>query len=187
MGPEEERQLEEAVKLFEASKGYARHKAPLLMQWGNALRALHHFEEAIAKYRQAGDIDTKDYAPVLNVVVTLLDKAAAIDPTAEGLQARFDALRQTSNYLTWVSDGGPFVARPTLPSRIAHALAGAGLEEEELAKCRQDHAPYEEARPEVQHMSHTAALKICVDRARDSLALRVMEEEARAPQAAQLR
>ena len=36
-------------------------------------------------------------------------------------------------------------------------------------------------------MSHTAALKICVDRARDSLALRVMQEEARSPEAAQLR
>ena len=187
VGPDEEKQLKEAVKLFEASKGYARHKAPLLLQWGNALRALRQPEEAIAKYRQASDIDIKDYAPVLNVAVTLLDKAAASGPTAKGLEARFDALRQTANYLTWVSDGGPFIARPTLPSRIANALAGAGPEAEQFEKCRQDHAQYEEARPEVQHMSHTAALKICVDRARDSLALRVMQEEARSPEAAQLR
>jgi tetratricopeptide (TPR) repeat protein len=177
VGREEEKQLEEAVKLFEASKEYTQHKAPLLMQWGNALRALRQFDDAIAKYRQAGDIETKDYAPLLNVAVTLLDKAAAGDSTLKGLQARFDAMRQTSSYLTWVSDGGPFTTKPTLPSRVAAALAG-GREADDFAKCRQDHAQ-DEAPTEVQHMSHTAALKICVDLARDSLAIRVVEEETR--------
>jgi hypothetical protein len=157
------------------------------MQWGNALRASRQFEDAIAQYRRAGDIDTKDYAPVLNVAVALLQKAAISDSTAKGMQARFDALRQTSNYLTWVSDGGPFIARPTLPSRIADALVGVGSEAQEFAKCRLDHERYEDAPPEVPHMSHTAALKICVDRARDNLALRVMEEDTRSPESAQLR
>jgi tetratricopeptide (TPR) repeat protein len=187
VGPEEEKQLAEALKLFEASKGYAKNKAAFLMQWGNALRASRQFEDAIAQYRRAGDIDTKDYAPVLNVAVALLQKAAISDSTAKGMQARFDALRQTSNYLTWVSDGGPFIARPTLPSRIADALVGVGSEAQEFAKCRLDHERYEDAPPEVPHMSHTAALKICVDRARDNLALRVMEEDTRSPESAQLR
>jgi tetratricopeptide (TPR) repeat protein len=141
------------------------------MQWGNALRALRRFDDAITQYRQAADIAPEDYAPLLNVAVALLDKAKVDDVT---LQVRFDAMSQMSSYLTWISDGGPFT---TLPKKIADALAGDGREAEAFGKCRQDHAQ-DEAAPAVRDMSHTAALKICVDQARDSLSTRVAEQEA---------
>ncbi|HEY6715565.1 MAG TPA: hypothetical protein VI232_04415 [Reyranella sp.] len=170
VGAEEENQLKKAVKFFEASQGHAKHNVQFLMQWGNALRALRRFDDAITQYRQAADIAPEDYAPLLNVAVALLDKAKVDDVT---LQVRFDAMSQMSSYLTWISDGGPFT---TLPKKIADALAGDSREAEAFVKCRQDHAQYEAA-PAVQDMSHTAALKICVDQARDSLSTRVAGEE----------
>jgi tetratricopeptide (TPR) repeat protein len=177
VGVEEENQLKAAVKLFEASQGHARHNVQFLMQWGNALRALRRFDDAIAQYRQAADVAPEDYAPLLNVAVALLDKAKGNDAT---LPVRFDAMSQMSSYLTWISDGGPFT---TLPKKIADALAGDGREAEAFVKCRQGHAQ-DEAAPEVQDMSHTAALKICVDQARDSLSTRVAEEEVQSMAAA---
>jgi tetratricopeptide (TPR) repeat protein len=177
VGAEEENQLKEAVKLFEASQGHAKHNVQFLMQWGNALRALRRFDDAITQYRQAADIAPEDYAPLLNVAVALLDKARGNDAT---LQARFDAMRQMSSYLTWISDGGPFT---TLPKKIADALAGDGREAEAFVKCRQNYTQYE-AEPEVQDMSHTAALKICVDKARDSLSTQIAEEEGQSTAAA---
>jgi tetratricopeptide (TPR) repeat protein len=171
VGAEEENQLKKAVKLFETSQGRANYNVQFLMQWGNALRALRRFDDAITQYRQAADIAPEDYAPLLNVAVALLAKAKGDDAT---LQVRFDAMSQMSSYLTWISDGGPFT---TLPKKIADALAGDSREAEAFVKCRQDHAQYE-VEQAVQDMSHTAALKICVDQARDSLSTRVAEGEA---------
>ena len=130
----------------------------------------------MAKYRRAGDIAPTSYVPLLNIAVTLLENAVR-EPTTSKL---FDALRHTSSYLTWVSDGGPFTAVPTLPDRIADVLraSGDGTLAEDFAYCRWALSVHE-ADQEVQDMSHTAALKYCVDQARDSLAKQVVEEAAR--------
>jgi len=47
---------------------------------------------------------------------------------------------------------------------------------EDFAFCRWGTSIHE-AEPEAPHMSHTAALKYCVDQARDSVALRLVREE----------
>ena len=167
-GEAEKAQLRKAVQLFEASQNQAKLTPQLLLQWGNALRALREFDKAIKRYQQAADMAPADYAPLLNVAVALLDKSRD-DPTM--LQTRFEALRQTSSYLTWISDGGPF---DTLPKKIAEAL-GDAPEAAAFDACRRNKEPYE-ADMKVRDMSHTAALKLCVDQARDSLAQRVAEQ-----------
>ncbi len=167
-GEAERAQLRAAVHQFEVSKGQAKLTRQFLMQWGNALRALREFDEAIKLYKRAADMAPDDYAPSLNIAVALLDKSG---DDRRSLPARLEALKQISSYLTWVSDGGPF---DTLPKKIAKAL-GDGPEAAAFDACRRDSEPHE-ADVKVQDMSHTAALKLCVDQARDSLGQRVAEQ-----------
>jgi tetratricopeptide (TPR) repeat protein len=161
---------------FDVASKQARQSFEFYVQWGNTLRALKRFDEAVAKYRRAGDIGSTSYVPLLNIAVTLLENALR-EPTTDNL---FDALRHTSSYLTWASDGGPFTAIPTLPDRIAGVLRASGDRTlaEEFAYCRRSLSVHE-ADQEVQDMSHTAALKHCVDKARDRLGKHVVEEAAR--------
>ena len=168
--------LSDAHRHFDTASKQARQSFEFYIQWGNTLRALKRFDEAVAKYRRAGDIAPTSYVPLLNIAVTLLENAVR-EPTTSKL---FDALRHTSSYLTWASDGGPFTAVPTLPDRIADVLraSGDGTLAEDFAYCRWALSVHE-ADQEVQDMSHTAALKHCVDQARDSLAKQVVEEAAR--------
>lgn len=174
-GDQEKAQLEKAVKSFETSKEEGKQGVQFLVQWGNALRALRRFDEAVKLYRQAADIAPKNYVPVLNAAVVLLAKAKSDTATSKD---RFEAMRQISSYLTWTSDGGPF---DTLPINIAEAL-GDGPEAKAFGECRRELAMFE-ADPKVRDMTHTAALKICADQARNSLSARMAKEAVQLTQA----
>lgn len=170
-GDKEEKQLSDSVSFFEAAYRQGRQTSWLFLDWGNSLRALGKFEEAAKQYRRAGDIAPGDYAPILNVAITLLEKSKINAATAT-MADHFEAVRHASNYLTWVGAGGPY---DNLVDKIADALSvvGDGSEARDFADCRKKFEQYE-APPKQSDLSHTAALKLCVDEARDSLAKRVV-------------
>ena len=175
-GTAEREQMQEVLRHFSEADGRSRQTFEFYVEWGNAHRALGDFKSAIKKYRKAGDLAPDNYIPFVNVAVAFLEKARA----SHKLQEQFEALRQTSSYLTWISEGGPFT---TLVDRIAEALLLVNADEEvdhslveDFAFCRLSLSVYE-ADPGVSDMSHTAALKYCVDQARDSLARRLVREE----------
>jgi tetratricopeptide (TPR) repeat protein len=175
-GPAERELMEKVLHHFGEADGRSRQTFEFYVEWGNAHRALGNFKDAIANYRRAGDLAPDSYVPFINVAVASLEKSKL----SRALQDQFDALRQTSSYLTWISEGGPFT---TLADRIAEALLlvhdnGAVDDSlvEDFAFCRGSLSIHE-AEPKVSHMSHTAALKYCVDQARDSVARRLVREE----------
>ena len=177
-GDEELARLWDAEGHFEAANGQARFPFEFFIEWGNTLLALGSFDRAVEQYRRAGDIAPNSSTPSLNVVVALLAKSKA-SPKTEDL---FEALRHTSNYLTWISEGGPFTS---LVDGIAEALRAPealrkvvdGSVAEDFAFCRWGLSVHE-SDPRLPDLSHTAALKYCVDQARDSVVQRVVEEAA---------
>jgi tetratricopeptide (TPR) repeat protein len=173
-GDKEKQQVSAAVSFFETSFREGRQTAWLFLDWGNALRALGKFDAAIEQYRRAGDIAPDYYAPSLNIAITLLEKSKIEAATATVVD-HFEAVRHASNYLTWIGGGGPY---GNLVDKIADvlAVAGDGSEARNFAECRKKHEAYE-ADARVTDLSHTAALKLCVDQARDSLARRVVERK----------
>jgi tetratricopeptide (TPR) repeat protein len=179
----EETQLTKSLSYFEtAACRQPKQPYEFYIEWGNTLRALRRFDVAVEKYRQAGDIAPDSSIPLLNVAVALLEKSknsyrAQDEHRTEHL---FEALRQTSSYLTWVSDGGPYT---TFVDRIAEALGevGNGSVAKDFASCRWN-LSFQEADPRVADLSHTAALKYCVDRASDVVSGQVLDEvKARKP------
>ena len=171
-GDDETKQLQEAVRLFETAQRQGRQTAWLFLDWGNALRALRLFDAAAEQYRRAGDISPDDYKPMLNVAIALLEKSKVNSATVT-MQDHFEAVRHASSYLTWIGDGGPY---GNLIQKLSDALAvvDGGAEARDFADCRKRYEPLE-ADAKVPDLSHTAALKLCVDQARDSLARRVVE------------
>jgi tetratricopeptide (TPR) repeat protein len=175
-GAAEKELMEKVLHYFGEADGRSRQTFEFYVEWGNAYRALGDFKSAIKKYRKAGDLAPDNYIPFVNVAVAMLEKAKG----SHKLPDQFEALRQTSSYLTWISEGGPFT---TLADRIAEALLLVNANKEvdhslveDFAFCRFSLSIHE-ADPGVSDMSHTAALKYCVDQARDSLARRLVREE----------
>jgi hypothetical protein len=170
VGDDELARLRDAEGHFEAVKRQARLPFKFFIEWGDALLALGSFDRAVEQYRRAGDIAPKSSTPSLNVVVALLEKSKVSRKTED----LFEALRHTSNYLTWISEGGPF---SSLVDVIAEALRKVvdGSVAEDFAFCRWGLSVHE-SDPRLPDLSHTAALKYCVDRARDSLVQRVVKE-----------
>jgi tetratricopeptide (TPR) repeat protein len=173
----EKKMLSEASDHFERASHLARQPYEFFVEWGNTVRALRDFNAAVDHYRRAGDIAPLNWIPPVNIVVTLLEKAKERPKVSN----QFDALRHTSSYLTWVSDGGPYT---TLVDRIADALRALSEDlAEDFAFCRWMQSVYE-IDQRVTDMSHAAALKYCVDQARDSLAQQVVVEAAQRRNAA---
>jgi tetratricopeptide (TPR) repeat protein len=176
-GAEEGTQLRKSLKDFERA-ACLQPKQPyeFYVEWGNTLRALRRFDIAVEKYRQAGDIAPDSYIPMLNVTVALLEKSKDRYRTEDEHRTEhlFEALRETSSYLTWISDGGPYT---TFVDRIAEVLGevGDGSLAEDFAFCRWS-LSFHEADPKVADLSHTAALKYCVDQASDAVSRRVVDE-----------
>jgi tetratricopeptide (TPR) repeat protein len=180
---EEGTQLREALKHFEIASHQFKQPYEFYIEWGNTLRALRRFDDAVEKYRQASDIAPDTSIPPLSIAVALLEKSKesyrAQDEHRMEHEHRtehlFEALRQTSSYLTWVSDGGPYT---TFVDRITEVLGevGDGSVAEDFAFCRGS-LSFHEADPKVADLSHTAALKYCVDQASDAVSGRVMDED----------
>ena len=175
--PEEMSLLSDAVKKFEASYRQGRRLETLFMDWGNTLRAERDFDGAVLQYRRAGDIAPNGYAAPLNIAIALLEKL--IDrPDGATPADQFEALGHVSEYLSWSSGGGPF---PNVVDKTVKALANTGnpADASLFAECRKSHA--EEEAPQTEpDLSHAAALKICVDEARDRIAGRLTAADGHA-------
>ena len=175
--PEEMSLLSDAVKKFEASYRQGRRLETLFMDWGNTLRAERDFDGAVLQYRRAGDIAPNGYAAPLNIAIALLEKI--IDrPDGATPTDQFDALGHVSEYLSWSSGGGPF---PNVIDKTVKALANTGnpADASLFAECRKSHA--DEEAPQTQpDLSHAAALKICVDEARNRIAGRLTAADGHA-------
>lgn len=173
-GDGERKRLWHAVELFDTASRQAPATVALLVDWGTALRALGEFDEAVKRYRLAGDIAPVDSTPLLKMAVVLLEKSRA---GAEGvtIEDHFDAVRQVSSYLTWSGDGKPYGKRiDNLVGALEGALAQAGGgTKRDFESCRREFAAAESP-TETTDLVRAAALKICVDRARSNLAGRVV-------------
>jgi tetratricopeptide (TPR) repeat protein len=176
---EEKQRVRDALLFFEAAEAKKIPSYWLFMDLGNALLALREFDRAIESYRRAGDIDPKEYAPLLNITIALLEKSKAGAP-AESRKSHFEAMRHTSSYLTWVSDGGPF---DNFVDKVKDGLMAGRSGKEAVAvfdACRDQYKRFEGS-PELSHMTHTAALRLCLNMARRAPAERGLVEEAYAP------
>jgi hypothetical protein len=88
-------------------------------------------------------------------------------------------MRHTSSYLTWVSDGGPF---DNFVDKVKDGLAAGRSGKEAVAMfdaCREQYKRFE-GNPELAHMTHAAALRLCLNMARRVRGERGGVEEARA-------
>jgi tetratricopeptide (TPR) repeat protein len=162
--------LEKANEHFETASRQARHRDNFYVEWGHTLRALRRFDEAVTRYRRAGDIAPKDDEPLLNIAMTLLE-SARLDPTTRHL---FEALRQTSNYLTWAEDG---VRLANLVRRV-HATLEAAADQGLIARFTSCHARHGRG-PTADDKTRKAALKVCVDDVWESLSRQVVAEATR--------
>jgi tetratricopeptide (TPR) repeat protein len=173
-GDDERKRLQHAVELFDTASRQAPPTAALLVDWGTALRALREFDEAVKKYRQAGDIAPGDSTPLLKMAVALLEKSRSAAKGAT-IEDHFDAVRHVSSYLTWTGDGKPYAKRiDNLVDALEGVLTQAGGDaKRDFESCRQEFAASE--RPgNTTDLARAAELKICVDRARSNLAGRVV-------------
>ena len=153
--------LASAVAKYEAAA-----KLPLspaeLIEWGNIIRATGKFEDAIAKYRRAADLDPGNSDPVLNIAIGYINRftyGTAQPPDTGHLLV---ALGSLADYLAWASDGGPYDSLiPTVTRLLAgvgHGLAFEDCLSRTLAGVSD---------PKVDRWKAAAAFKFCVDDAID--------------------
>jgi tetratricopeptide (TPR) repeat protein len=114
---EEQRLLTAAISRFEESQRSGQKTEALYMDWGNALCVMGRFDEAIAKYRRAGEIAPDGYA-LLNIAVTMMEREAARGGklTSDEL---LDSLGHVIEYLSWRADDG---SHDIVISKVAAAL-----------------------------------------------------------------
>src|SRR5262249_21052462 len=136
------------------------------------------------KYRQTGGSGPEDFKTLPNGAAALPEnskeryRAPAQDehPTqdTDPTEYRFEAIRQTRTHLTWGSAGGPHT---TLVGPLSGPLGelGDGSVARDFATCRRS-LSFDEADPKVADLSHTAALKYCVDQASDVVSRQVVAE-----------
>jgi tetratricopeptide (TPR) repeat protein len=176
---DDKRHVEEALAFFEMAEAKKIPSYWLFMDLGNALLALRRFDRAIESYRRAGDIEPKSYAPPLNITIAVLEKSTSSAP-AESRKSHFEAMRFTSSYLTWVSEGGPF---DNLVDKIKGGLTAGRNGRAAVATfdaCRDQYKRFE-GNPDLTHITHTAALRLCLNLARRATADRGVEEAAYVP------
>lgn len=170
--PAETRLLAEAVEKFELSYSLGGRLVGMFMDWGNTHRVQRKFDLAIERYRQAGDLSPENFSAPLNIAIALLEKAAG-----GPLAGHYDATRHTSDFLSWSGGGGPY---GNLTTKITEALRTTGdaadvsLFKECIVKQEALAAP-----PLVPDMSHVAALRLCVDAARERISARLVEVAGR--------
>lgn len=114
--------LEKAAAKYAAAEDKVPASATDLMDWGNILRASGKFDDAIVKYRRAVDLDPSNADPALNVVIAYIDRfeRRSGPPDTGDLLV---ALGSLSDYLAWLSDGGPY---KSLFPKVQRLLGGVG-------------------------------------------------------------
>jgi tetratricopeptide (TPR) repeat protein len=182
--------LSHAAARYASAAGNGEASAAFLMEWGNILRAMGRFDEAVEKYGQAADRVPADVTPRLLIANTYLDKVAYADAPVDHLFLLI-ALGASADYLSWASNGGPY---PNLISRIGRALGQSGYVEDSLGfeSCMASGgtaptSPIPAALsddPQTSMWLQAATLKVCVDRAIDVINKRVIAEDRRRNMAA---
>jgi tetratricopeptide (TPR) repeat protein len=159
-------QAELAALATAAAKYEAAAKLPMLpaelIEWGNIMRAAGKFEDAIAKYRRAADLDPGKPDPVLNIAVAYINRFAYGTAQPPDTGHLLVALGSLADYLAWTSDGGPYDSLlPTVKRLLAGVGHGQAFEEcltTTLAGVSD---------PKVDRWKAAAAFKFCVDSAID--------------------
>jgi|FEC22Drversion2_1045045.scaffolds.fasta_scaffold00710_2 tetratricopeptide (TPR) repeat protein len=163
--PDELALLNGADKKYAAAQAKIPASADDLMNWGNVSRARGEWKDAIAKYRAAADLDPSKSGPALNIAVTYLDWFERTTP-ADKVQLMV-ALGALSDYLAWISDGGPYVG---LQTRVRKVLSGVGHGAAFDECLNRTLAQPGSTDPKIDHWKAAAAFKFCVDEAINRIA-----------------
>lgn len=115
-------ELEKAAAKYAAAEDKLPASAADLMDWGNILRATGKFDDAIVKYRRAVDLDPSNAEPALNIVITYIDRFER-SPGPPDTGNLLVALGSLSDYLAWMSGGGPY---KSLQRKVKRLLASVG-------------------------------------------------------------
>ncbi|HEY6715389.1 MAG TPA: hypothetical protein VI232_03520 [Reyranella sp.] len=175
--PTELEQLSKAIAKFEAADVKTPTSAGSLVDWGNAARGAGKYEEAVALYRRAADLNASSDAAV-NIVVAYLDQiVAGPKPAVEGQLLK--ALGALSDYLAWTSGGGPY---DQLIPKTKRALAQTGDADEvpTFETCLTKGLAVENSSdPKIGRWQAAASLKLCVDGAIDRVNARSLGAAAK--------
>ncbi|HEX9327280.1 MAG TPA: tetratricopeptide repeat protein [Reyranella sp.] len=157
--------LEKASAKYAAAEAKVPASAADLLDWGNILRATGKFEDAIVKYRRAVDLDPSNVDPALNIVIAYIDRFER-NPGPPDTGQLLVALGSLSDYLAWLSGGGPY--KSLLP-QVKQLLAGVGHGQafEECLSKTLGAPPL--ADPKVDKWKDAAVFKFCVDGAIDHI------------------
>ncbi len=127
--PEELDLLDKANANFATSESKSTLTFMDYLQWGNIARARGDYDAAVTWYRRAADLAPLNGdpavdvgVPVLNIVTTYLDRVEHGPEIAPHLHLLV-ALGALSDYIAWVSEGGPY---PLLVPKAKKALARSG-------------------------------------------------------------
>jgi tetratricopeptide (TPR) repeat protein len=158
-------ELEKAAAKYAAAEAKAPASASELLDWGNILRASGKFEEANVKYRRAVDLDPSNADPALNIVITYIDRFERNTGTPDTGHLLV-ALGSLSDYLAWLSDGGPY---SSLLPKVQQLLAdvGHGQAFDECLRNTRMTPALSEAK--VGKWKDAAPFKFCVDGAIDGI------------------
>lgn len=158
-------ELEKAAARYSAAEDKLPASAADLMDWGNILRATGKFDDAIVKYRRAVDLDPSGADPALNIVITYIDRFER-SPGSPDTGNLLVALGSLSDYLAWMSGGGPY---KSLLRKVDHLLAsvGHGQEFDECLSMTTATPPL--STDKVGRWKDAAPFKFCVDGAIDSI------------------
>jgi tetratricopeptide (TPR) repeat protein len=158
-------ELEKAAAKYAAAETKAPASASELLDWGNILRASGKFEDANVKYRRAVDLDPSNTDPALNIVITYIDRFERNSGTPDTGHLLV-ALGSLSDYLAWLSDGGPYTS---LLPKVQQLLGdvGHGQAFDECLRNTRTMPPLSEAK--VGKWKDAAPFKFCVDGAIDGI------------------
>jgi tetratricopeptide (TPR) repeat protein len=158
-------ELEKAAAKYAAAEAKAPASASELLDWGNILRASGKFEEANVKYRRAVDLEPSNADPALNIVITYIDRFERNSGTPDTGHLLV-ALGSLSDYLAWLSDGGPYSSLLPKVQRLLGDVGHGQAFDECLRNTRTTPALSE---AKVGKWKDAAPFKFCVDGAIDGI------------------
>jgi hypothetical protein len=156
--------LAKALEKFEAAEAKTSLSPMDFMHWGNVARAAGKYDLAVAKYRRAADLMPTNSDPALNIAVAYLDRVQ-FAPKVAGAGDVVVALGALSDYLAWMTGGGPY---DLLIPKVRRALARTGDAEDASAfgQCLDKVLASDPATdPDIEKWRAAGAFKFCVDAA----------------------
>jgi tetratricopeptide (TPR) repeat protein len=165
--------LAQATAKFESAQAKETVPASSLMEWGNILRAEGRYEDAIEKYRRAADLDPTNSNASLNIAVAYIDRVGFGPKPAEAGHLLI-ALGALSDYLAWMSAGGPYDHLLINVKEILARSGDAGDQPAFQACLDKALAVNGVSDPKIDHWKAAAAFKFCVDEVIERVSGRAM-------------